>query len=74
MVSKYCVCLVFKNPRGNPLGEGGYNVHDAMVFNNPDKDPEAKAKCLERAAALRKAGNTKVQPVIITGIPDEVAA
>ena len=42
MNSKYCVCLITKNPKKHTLHEGCYQILDTITFQNPDKDATAK--------------------------------
>ena len=69
--AKYCTCLITHNVKNNSLIEGAQQACDVMTFGNPDHDPGAEARCVERARNLRAQGKVAV-PILIQQIVEEI--
>lgn len=68
---KYCVCTYLENAstpnyQGPPLKR----VFDVMSFSNPDKDPTAIEKCVDRKKILEQANKKSVKAMILVEITE----
>jgi hypothetical protein len=72
--SKYCCCIITENIKGNTLWEGCTHRLDSMTFPNPDIEPSAKNKCIERAKFIRnnKQNFSKSMIAVIPAIIQEI--
>jgi hypothetical protein len=69
MKERYCICTYLENVlTPNYQGPPMRRVFDNMSFPDPDKDPTAKEKCVDRKKILEQSRKKSVKAVILTEI------